>query len=210
MFRKFLDYNLEIFCATIIVLTLVRILFFPNLSFIQNLVHAFALIAVLHEFEEKRVPGGFYEMTQRILGINQATTDKGLSSSFVMLYWVIVLGLSFIFDNCIMLFVMLIALGILELIGHTAIVFVGKLGKPYSPGMISAWLMGAMGIYSIVLLNTYGMATWVDYLGGTLLMIFGFVLMQRGTLSATDMTFKDFLGNLKKLFSGKRSSNNAD
>lgn len=52
MRQKLLDYSLELFCACVIVLTLERILFFPVLPLVRSLVCGFALVAVLHEFDE--------------------------------------------------------------------------------------------------------------------------------------------------------------
>ena len=154
MKQKLLNYSLEIFCAAVIVLTLIRILFFPELPLIRSLVAGYALLAVLHEFEEKRTPGGFFEM-----------------------------------------------------IGHTMLPVVGKLGKPYSPGMVSAWLMGAMSIYSILCINKAGLATGSDYLIGTLLMVVGFALMQRATLISSGMRYSDLLKNIKSLLFSKNQTN---
>lgn len=200
MKQKFLDYSLELFCASVIVLTLIRILFFPELPLIRSLVAAYALIAVLHEFEEKRAPGGFFEMVQKVLHIDTQHMNLGLSSFFVMFYWIVVLALSFVFHNTVVLFIMLIVLGLLEMVGHTLLIFVGKLGKPYSPGMVSAWIMGAMSVYSIICINNADMASGLDYLIGTILMIIGFAIMQRATLITSGMSYRDLLKNIKNLF----------
>ena len=203
MKQKIIDYSLELFCACVIVLTLVRILFFPVLPLVRSLVCGYALIAVLHEFEEKRVPGGFYEMVRDILDVRVKPGQEGLSASFVMVYWIVVLSLSFVFDDVIVLFVMLIALGVLEIVGHTAVIFVGRLGRPYSPGLVSAWLMGAMAAYSIVQINAAGLATGADYALGTVLMLAGFAVMQRATLSTTNLTYREFLGNVRGMVLGR-------
>lgn len=199
MKQKLLDYSLELFCAAVIVLTLIRSLFFPELPLIRSLVAGYALIAVLHEFEEKRIPGGFYEMVQKLLHVNTQQMNLGLSSFFVMFYWIIILTLSFVFQDVLVLFIMLIALGFMEMFAHTMIVFVGKLGKLYSPGMASAWLMGAMSVYSVLCLDRAELVTGTDYLVGTVLMLLGFALMQRATLISSGMRYGDLLKNIRNL-----------
>lgn len=195
--RMVLDYSLELFCAIVILLTLIRILFFPELSLIHNLVSAFALTAVLHEFEEKRTPGGFMELMQKAGGVDMAKLDTGLAASFVMIYWVVLLGLSFAFPNLMFFFVMLVCLGIFEAFVHTMAIFVGRIGKPYSPGLVSAWVMCALSIYSIVALNSSELVTGFDWGIGIVLFFFSFVILQRSTLFAARMTYRDFLTNVR-------------
>lgn len=204
MSKKIVKYSLEIFSAVVLLITLVNLLFFPERSLIHTLTNGFAIIAILHEFEEKRTPGGFYDLTEKMFGIIKDETDLDKSGSFVMLYWVFVLGLSYIFDHVVIFFIMLIALGILEMIGHTLMIWLAKVGKPYTPGMISAWIMGAMSIYSIVCLNNNNIATGTNYLIGTLLMIVGFAIMQRYTVSTSNLSYRDFLKSLKALFLPKK------
>lgn len=210
MKQKILDHSLEIFCAVIIVLTLVRILFFETLPLVRNLINGYALIAVLHEFEEKRLPGGFYEMMGGLFKIPVERMNLGLSGSFVMLFWVIVLTISFVFDHVIVFFIMLIVLGFIETFAHTAAAIVTKHKPFYSPGMASAWLMGIMSVYSIFKINQAHLATGWDYLIGTILMLISFVILQRATLLSSGMSYPELLANARKvLFSSKGSQKNA-
>ncbi|NHM13642.1 HXXEE domain-containing protein [Xiamenia xianingshaonis] len=201
--RFILDYSLELFCALVILLTLVRILFFPELPLIQNLVNAFALMAVLHEFEEKRTPGGFFDLTQNIGGVDKSKLDAGLASSFVMFYWVVLLALPMMFPTVPWLFVILICLGIFEAVAHTGIIFAGHLGKFYSPGLVSAWLMCGLSIYCIFDVNAAGIMQWHDWVIGIALFLLSFVSLQRLTLVAAHMSYREFLTNVRNHALGK-------
>lgn len=204
MKQKFLDYSLEIFCAVVIILTLIRILFFEELPLVRNLVNGYALIAVLHEFEEKRLPGGFYEMVGSAFDIPIKKMNLGLSGSFVMFFWVIILTVSFVFDHVIAFFIMLIVLGFIETFAHTAVIFVTHQKHFYSPGLCSAYLMGAMSVYSIYMINRAHLASGWDYLAGTVMMFICFVILQRSTLISSGMSYKTLLSNVKKtILTGK-------
>ena len=195
--RFILDYSLELFCALVVLLTMVRLLFFTELPLIQNLVNVFALSAVLHEFEEKRTPGGFFELTQNVGGVDKSKLDSGLSSSFVMFYWVVLLALPMIFPDVTWLFIILICLGIFEAIAHTGIIFAGHLGKFYSPGLVSAYLMCALSIYCIFDITAAGITQWYDWVIGIVLFFVSFVILQRLTLVAAHMSYKEFLTNVR-------------
>lgn len=54
-----MKYNLEIFSTIVLLVVGVIVLFFPDISYIRKIALAYAILAILHEFEEKRTPGGF-------------------------------------------------------------------------------------------------------------------------------------------------------
>lgn len=55
-----MKYNLEIFSTIVLLFVGVMILFFPEISYVRKITLAYAILAILHEFEEKRTPGGFF------------------------------------------------------------------------------------------------------------------------------------------------------
>lgn len=190
-------YSLEIFSTTVLLFIPIVLLFFPEISYIRKLVLSFAILAVLHEFEEKRTPGGFYELMAKKFGIPMEKANFDLAGFFVICYWVVLIVLAFAFDGIELFLVMSIALGIFEAFIHTAGIWIHKMKMPYTPGLASAWPMAALSIYSIVYLNTHTDITGIDYLIGTLMMIVGFAIMGRGTMYAAGMTLKDVKKNLK-------------
>ena len=198
-----IKYSLEIFSTAVLLIVMAVMLFFPEVSYIRKLTLGFAILAVLHEYEEKRVPGGFFELMAKKFGMNKETTNVDLAGFFVICYWVVLLVLPYVFDSMELFLVMSIALSIFEAFVHTAGIWIHKMKKPYTPGLASAWLMAALSVYSICWLNANTGISGRDYLVGVLLMVVGFVILERGTLYAANMTFKDVRDNMKKVLRSK-------
>lgn len=85
-FRRFnnmknwiLKYSLEIFSTVVLLFTGVILLFFPEISYIRKISLCYAILAVLHEFEEKRIPGGFFELMAKKFGIPLESTNLDLA-----------------------------------------------------------------------------------------------------------------------------------
>lgn len=196
-------YSLEIFSAAVLLFVMAVMLFFPEVSYVQKLTLGFAILAVLHEYEEKRTPGGFFELMAKKFGMSLENTNVDLAGFFVICYWLVLIVLPFVFDSMVVLLVMPIALGIFEAFVHTAGIWIHHMKKPYTPGLASAWPMAALSVYSICYLNNHTDITGKDYLVGTLLMVIGFAILQRGTLYAANMTYKDVRNNLMKVLKSK-------
>lgn len=204
MKKWLVTYSLEIFATMVLLVVLAVMLFVPEISYMRTLALGFAILAVLHEYEEKRVPGGFFDLMAKKFGMNKETTNVDLAGFFVICYWLVLIVLPFVFDDCIALLVMPIVLGFFEAFIHTAGIWIHKMRRPYTPGLASAWLMAGLSLWSVHYLNTATGATGTDYLIGTVLMAIGFALLECGTLYAANMTFKD-VGNkmITTLKSGK-------
>ena len=56
---------------------------------------------------------------------------------------------------------------------------------------------------NIMQINAAGLATGADYALGTVLMLAGFAVMQRATLSTTNLTYREFLGNVRGMVLGR-------
>lgn len=193
-----IKYSLEIFSAAVLLFVLAAMLFFPEISYVRKLVLGFAILAVLHEFEEKRTPGGFSELMAKKFGIDESRANFDLAGFFVICYWVVLLVPAFVFDGIEIFLVMSIALGFFEAFVHTAGIWIHKMKKPYTPGLVSAWLMAALSVYSIIHLNANTDVSGIDYLIGTIMMIVSFAILSRGTMYASGITFKDARNNIKE------------
>lgn len=202
MKKWIIKYNLEIFSTLILLFVGVNVLFFPEISYIRKIVLGYAILSILHEFEEKRTPGGFFELMAKKFDMPE-NTNLDLAGFFVTCYWLVLIVLPFVFDNIEIFLVMPIALGIFETFIHTAGIWIHHMNKPYTPGLASAWPMGALSIYSIWYLNTYTDISRTDYLIGVILMVAGFLLLERGTLYAANMTFKDVRNKIKSTLNSK-------
>lgn len=198
-----IKYSLEIFSAIVLLFLMVNILFFTELSYTRKLALGFAILAILHEFEEKRTPGGFFELMAKKFGLSFESTNMDLASFFVICYWTVLIVLPYVFDRFVIFLIMPIALGFFEAFVHTAGIWIHHMKKPYTPGLVSAWFMAALSLYSICYLNTLNTVSGTDYLIGSVLMVIGFAIMQRGTLYAASITFKDVRNNMKKILKSK-------
>lgn len=198
-----IKYSLEIFSAIVLIFVMAVMLFFPEVSYIRKLALGFAILAVLHEFEEKRTPGGFFELMVKKFGLPVENTNVDLAGFFVICYWLLLIILPFAFDRLEIFLIMPIALGFFEAFVHTAGIWLHHMKKPYTPGLVSAWLMAALSLYSVCYLNIHTDVSGSDYLIGTLLMVVGFIVLERGTLYAANMTFKDIRNNIKNILKSK-------
>lgn len=203
MKKCILKYCLEIFSTVVLLFIIGNMLFVPDISYVRKLTLAFAILAVLHEFEEKRTPGGFFDLMAKKFGMSKETTNVDLAGFFVICYWVVLIGLPYAFDDIEMFLVMPITLCIFEAFIHSAGIWIHKMKKPYTPGLASAWPMAALSFYSIYYLNTYTDITGKDYLLGTLLMVVGFIVLERGTLYAANMSFRDVKENMSRVLKTK-------
>ena len=68
--KKFaLKYYLELFTVFVLVFTLIDCILFSKLSDYRKLINLFMILGVLHEWEEKRFPGGFFELMAKKIGL---------------------------------------------------------------------------------------------------------------------------------------------
>ena len=103
--------------------------------------------------------------------------DSGSANLCVFIFLLFYLALGYIFDNIVFFFIMTIVLSIFEAFINTAGIKIHKLDKPYTPGLVTAWLMAIAAIYSIIQLNKYGLAGPLDYLIGLILFIVSFMIL---------------------------------
>lgn len=67
--KKFvLKYYLELFTAFVLVFTVIDGVLYPKISDYRKLINLFMVLGVLHEWEEKRFPGGFFELMAKKSG----------------------------------------------------------------------------------------------------------------------------------------------
>lgn len=199
MKRFVFKYHLEIFTAIAAVFALVSFVFVPEVSVNRKLVTMFMLLGVLHEWEEKRFPGGFHQLMGKKFGWDLENADFDKAGVCVISFWLVITILPYIFDQAIFLLLMSVALSVLEAFVHTMGIFLHKMKKPYTPGLVSAWLMIAGSAYTVWYLKTSGLAGAGDYVLGTILMIGGFMLMDVGVMSAFNTNLRDMMQNVKAM-----------
>lgn len=169
--------NTYIFLIAVICLTAVDAIMWKQLSLVRKLVTVFAVLAAAHEIEEKIWPGGFFELMLNKFGIKKEETDLGRATLVVSIYWLLLLALPYIFEQYTWLLAVTIALSFFEAFIHTAGIAIHRMKKPYTPGLVTAWLLAAAAITAIIQLNAHRMVNTGGYVAGTVLMILSFICM---------------------------------
>lgn len=198
MKRLVIKYHLEIFTAIVAAFTVVDLILFSHISVTRKLVNLFMILGVLHEWEEKRWPGGFYELMGKKFGLDLENTDFKKPGVYVIVYWLVITLLPYIFDRAVYLLLIPVALSVLEAFVHTVGIYLHKLKKPYTPGLVSAWLMMAAAVCTVRYLEINGLVSAGDYVLGAVLMLAGFFLMDVGVLSSLKTNPREMIKNMRK------------
>lgn len=203
--KKFiLKYSLELFTLLVCVLTLVDCIMYAEISVFRKLINLFLIIGVFHEWEEKRFPGGFFELMANKIGIKAEKEIFDRGALIVVLYWIVITAIPYLFDRHAFLLLVPVVLGLFEAFVHTAGIFIHKMKKPYTPGLITAWIMALASGYTIWYLEANDLVTAVDYLSGVVLMFGSFILMDIAIFRTIGLSRAEMKEKIKKM-TGKQS-----
>lgn len=169
--------NTYIFIAIVICLTVVDIIFWNRLSLVRKMVTIFAVLAAAHEIEEKIWPGGFFDLMLKKFGMKKEEIDLGRATSAVSVYWLLLLAVPYIFEQYAWLLVVTIALSFFEAFIHTAGIAIHHMKKPYTPGLVTAWLLAVFAVIAIIKLNANNMVSMGGYVAGTVIMLVSFICL---------------------------------
>ena len=148
-----------------------------QISAVQKYVVVFAIMAALHEVEEKIWPGGFCELMLKKLGANTQDPNVYMATLPVTIYWIIILGIVYCFHSNTFLLVMLIALSFFEVLVHTVGIKLHQMKKPYTPGLVTAWGMGIVAFLALRYLTSNNLVSSWGYALGIVMMFVGFAIM---------------------------------
>lgn len=190
-------YNIYVFIVLIALLTIYDFLNWDSISMVRKLVNLFAILAVLHEIEEKYWPGGFHNLMLKKIKVDINDFDLGSANLIVFIFLLVYIAMGYIFDNLVFFFIMAIILSIFEALIHTAGIKIHNLDKPYTPGLVTAWLMAIAAIYSIIQLNKYGLASPFDYLIGVILFIISFLILQSQVFKVIGISRKEAIKRVR-------------
>lgn len=157
-------YNMPLFILIVTVLTIYDLANWNAISLVRKLVNMFAVLAIMHEIEEKYWPGGFMELMLKKIKINISDFDTETAKLNVVIFLLVYIFLGYVFDNIIFFVMMTIVLSLFEAFIHTAGIKIHKLDKPYTPGLVTAWLMAIVAIYAIIQFNELNMVHPTDYI----------------------------------------------
>lgn len=194
--KKIVKYNLEIMTAILAALITVGLMNWSDLSLLRQMSVIFMILYTLHEWEESRFPGGFYRIFFSKCTINPNISEERLHLP-VAVYLLVILMVPFIFDNIAIFALVPLILALFEGFIHTAGIIIHQLKKPYSPGMITAWLMFAYAIIMITRLNKELMLDAWSWIGGILLTFVSFFIMETRFMKGAGITIKEFQTNMK-------------
>ena len=190
-------YNIYVFIVLIALLTIYDFLNWDSISMVRKLVNLFAIFAVLHEIEEKYWPGGFHNLMLKKIKVDINDFDLGSANLIVFIFLLVYIAMGYIFDNLVFFFIMAIILSIFEALIHSAGIKIHNLDKPYTPGLLTAWLMAIAAIYSIIQLNKYGLASPFDYLIGVILFIISFLILQSQVFKVIGISRKEAIKRVR-------------
>ena len=194
--KKIIQYNLEILTCILTIVVLFSALNWNELSSLQQMTAIFMILYTLHEWEESRFPGGFYRIF-----FSKCTIDPNVSEATmhfpVAIYLLVILLIPYMLGEIVALALIPLVLAIFEGLIHSAGIVIHQLKKPYSPGMITAWIMFGYSIYMISQLNqefNLGVGTWV---AGIILTFLSFFIMETQFLKTVGITIKEFQTSMK-------------
>ena len=177
MKRFILKFHLELLSILTVGVAIFLIVNWTALPVLQRLVGLLFIVAVLHEWEEKRFPGGFEDMMWARMGVKEPE-DRNLDRICVAFTVLLLYFIPLFFPSAIWLCLAPMFLGLLEGFFHTVGVKIFHRPHFYTPGMITAWLEVPIAAYAFVYVTRYGLATFSDWLFGFLYMIACFALME--------------------------------
>lgn len=189
--KRIIKYNLEIMSAIFAVIVIVSAIHWNEFSLLRQMTVIFMMLYTLHEWEESRFPGGFYRIF-----FSKCTIDPNVSEERmhlpVAVYLLIILLAPFVFDAVPALALVPLILALFEGFIHTAGIVIHQLKKPYSPGMITAWIMFGYAIVMIKRLNAeigIGASGWIL---GIVLTVVSFAIMELNFMKSVGITIKEF------------------
>lgn len=171
-----------------------------QLSLLQRVMLGYMFLFTLHEWEENRLPGGFSKLMAKFFGV-RLTQDKENASHIPVGVLLIVITFVPFFTQSGLIALIPVYLGIYEAIVHIAGIKLHKMKKPYTPGMVTALLLLAASVFSLVIFSTQQIVHGAEFAWGVLLMFLSFFIMQRTVIAIFGLGYKDLAAIIKKKIS---------
>ena len=194
---RFLKYYSNEIYTLITMIFILSAALIGDLSVIQNFVLVYAFLFMLHEWEEGTYPGGFFDKFSEVLQVETNEEMRRITRVPVVILLLIITIIPFYLDNYIIPILMTATLGILEGVVHIAFIKLFRMDKFYSPGMVTAELQFIFSIFFYIYVAKHHLATGMEFLIGTLLMVVGFMIMQRALVKMCGM--KNYLDVPKRV-----------
>lgn len=197
MLESLKKYNLEFLTFLMFLMTMLAATVIPELSITQKMLIVYMFLFTLHEWEENRIPGGFANIMEGVIGKTFTEDAKEMSHIPVLVLLLLIHTIPFVFDTVIVLVLIPVFLGVFEGFVHTMGVKLSKAEKFYTPGMVTAYCMLAFSIFCICYLADHGMAAGKEFTLGAVCMFLSFAVMQNRVLAINGVKYSDMLSAMK-------------
>ena len=204
MNKWILDHNLEILSTVLAIVVGISIFLWNSLTLAGRALLGFMVLYVLHEWEESRIPGGFYDLFFGGLGIEVKESEARMHLP-VAIYLLLMLLIPLAFQQITFLVLIPLGLGLFEGVIHVAGIKIHKLKKPYTPGMITALILFVYSVIVITQINKAGGLPAWQWIVGFILSFAGFAVMQQFFLRTVGLTFGEFRKMAIERVLGKKS-----
>ena len=176
--KNFNKYSL--YCLTVyaILLLVIAMIMWNSLAIIQKIIIIATCIVTLHEWEEQRFPGGFFEVMSRIWQLDLSNIDLHDMYAKPDIFIFAITCLALIFPNALFLSCAVLLLGVFEGFIHIMGIKLAKLERPYTPGMITGELYALFSISCIIFLIDSGMTGLTDWVLGFIWLFLTFLIME--------------------------------
>ena len=191
MKKLIVNYNLEILTVVLAIVFGIGLFFWNSLTLAGKALLGFMVLYTLHEWEESRFPGGFYDLFFEGFG-KEITASEAKMHLPVAIYILVMLLAPFALQRATFLVLIPLGLGLFEGVIHVAGIKIHQLKKPYTPGMITGLIMFAYSVFIIIQINRAGgLPSW-QWMIGFILAFVGFAVMEQFFLRTVGLTFVDF------------------
>ena len=201
--KTFNKYSLYFLTAYALVLLVIGILMWNSLAIIQKIIIISTCIVTLHEWEEQRFPGGFFDVMSRIWQIDLSNIDLHDMYAKPDIYIFAITFLALIFPNTLFLSCAVLLLGVFEGFIHITGIKLAKLEKPYTPGMITGELYAVFSISCIIFLIESGMTGLMDWVLGFIWLFLTFLIMEFFVWRTAGISPKEFPSKVRSVIFNK-------
>lgn len=179
-----------------LILTVLTIILRNSFTQLQIATVFLTLLLAMHFWEENVIPGGFHEMTLDQLKISHGTLEVAGTFQFLVVF--IPAALTLTLPKIAWLAMILPVLGVLEAIVHTAMIKIFRQKKPYSPGMVTAYIMCVLSIWMFGYAAKNSLVEGWQYAAAVFIMVIGFLCGQQWMLRHAGMKLPDMTRRMKK------------
>ena len=190
------EYTLEILTFLMFGMVTFSAVFYNSLNLVQKLMLAYMFLFTLHEWEERRFPGGFAKLMLKFFKLKATPSQIEAAQIPVTILLILITFVPFFYPYALLALVP-VYLGLFETFIHIIGIKLHKMEKPYTPGLITALCLGLTSIIAILNFSRNNLVQNGDYLWGLLLMFICFGAMQRTVISIYGLGYKDLIANFK-------------